>query len=346
MIKNMHQDIIFCKTGGCGAKLGAGLLSKILDKLPPSEDKNLITGFEAHEDAAVYKLTDELAVISTLDFFPPITEDPYTYGQIAAANALSDIYAMGGRPVTALNIVCFPESMDMNILGKIIQGGADKLREAGASLAGGHSINDDDIKYGLSVTGVINPNRVLKNNTPVPGDVLILTKPLGVGIINAAKRAEAASPESVSAAERQMIELNKYASEIFCKSNGVHACTDVTGFGFLGHLKEMLDGRAGAVINAENLPYIPEAYGYAADFLITGAGQKNRHFVGDCVKFTSDDYALEELLFDPQTSGGLLAAVSAPDAENLLSALCDAGCTAAAVGRITDGTKIIINGHL
>lgn len=183
-----EQPIVFCKGGGCTAKLGPGALAHVLDKLPPFTDPNLLVGFDHSDDAAVYKLTDDIAMVQTLDFFPPMVEDPYIFGQIAAANALSDIYAMGGTVKTALNIVCFPEKMDLNILGRILQGGAEKVREAGGVLAGGHSIADSDVKYGLSVTGIIHPDKVLENNACCPDDVLILTKPLGVGIVCTADR--------------------------------------------------------------------------------------------------------------------------------------------------------------
>lgn len=335
----MAQDIIFCKTGGCGAKLGAGMLSRILGMLPQQEDEKLLVGFKGHDDAAVYKISEDTAIVSTLDFFPPMVEDPYTFGQIAAANALSDIYAMGGKPITALNIVCFPESMDMNILGRILQGGCDKVNEAGALLCGGHSISDSDIKYGLSVTGTIDPERVLCNNTCRPGDRLILSKPLGVGIINAAARAGAASKEQLDAAVEQMTKLNKYAAQIL-EGFEVHACTDVTGFGLLGHLKEMLGGELGAEVEFKNIQTLPGVYELAADFMITGAGQKNRHFAGETVEFLTDDYAAEEVLFDPQTSGGLLAAAAPQDADRIISELKAQGHICSLVGTVTGGNRI------
>lgn len=198
------EPIVFCKGGGCTAKLGPGALSHVLEKLPRFDDPNLLVGFDASDDAAVYRLTDELAIVQTLDFFPPMVEDPYVFGQIAAANALSDIYAMGGDVKTALNIVCFPEAMDLNILGRILQGGSEKVQEAGGVLAGGHSIMDTDVKYGLSVTGVIHPDRVFANNACRAGDVLILTKPLGVGIVCTAARMGAASSEAMDLAVRSM----------------------------------------------------------------------------------------------------------------------------------------------
>ena len=229
------EPIVFCKGGGCTAKLGPGALSHVLEKLPRFDDPNLLVGFDASDDAAVYRLTDELAIVQTLDFFPPMVEDPYVFGQIAAANALSDIYAMGGDVKTALNIVCFPEAMDLNILGRILQGGSEKVQEAGGVLAGGHSIMDTDVKYGLSVTGVIHPDRVFANNACRAGDVLILTNPRGVGIVCTAARMGAASSEAMDLAVRSMTTLNRYASEVVRRYR-THGCTDVTGFGFLGHL--------------------------------------------------------------------------------------------------------------
>ena len=338
----MPENIVFCSGGGCGAKLGAGVLSKILGLLPRQEDKNLLTGFDGHEDAAVYRISDDAAIISTLDFFPPMVNDPYTFGQIAAANALSDIYAMGGRPLTALNIVCFPESMDMNILGKIMQGGNDKVTEAGALLVGGHSISDESIKYGLSVTGIISPDKVLKNSSCINGDRLILTKPLGTGIINAALTAQEASDDDFSAAVASMITLNKYAAEIIERYDCVHACTDVTGFGLIGHLSEMLSTDHGAIIEFKSVPVLPGAYNYAREFLITGAGQKNRNYAGHRTDFIIDDYAAEEILFDPQTSGGLLISVSPDKAEDIESEFRNSGISTSIIGTVTDGDRIVI----
>lgn len=202
----MGEEKLFCKGGGCTAKLGAGILSRILERIPRgAEDPDLLIGYDSHDDAAVYRLTDDLAFVQTLDFFPPLVEDPYTFGQIAATNALSDIYAMGGEVKTALNIVCFPETMDLNILGEIMRGGAEKVIEAGGVLAGGHSIADDSVKYGLSVTGVVNPKRAYANDKPETGDALILTKPLGVGIILCASRVGEASEEAVNGAIKSKV---------------------------------------------------------------------------------------------------------------------------------------------
>ena len=210
-----EEKIVFCTGGGCTAKLGAGVLSRILEKLPRGEqDPNLLVGYDSKDDAAVYRITDDLALVQTVDFFPPMVDDPYTFGQIAAANALSDVYAMGGEVKTALNLVCFPESMDLNVLGEILRGGAEKVAEAGGILAGGHSIADTGVKYGLSVTGLVDPHRLTANDTGRPGDRLILTKALGVGLICTANRVGEAAPEQMEAAIRSMTTLNKTAAEI------------------------------------------------------------------------------------------------------------------------------------
>ncbi|HCI83621.1 MAG TPA: selenide, water dikinase SelD, partial [Lachnospiraceae bacterium] len=234
------EQIEFCKGGGCTAKLGPDILDRVLSRLPAQKrDPDLLVGFDTNDDAAVYRVSGDRAIVQTLDFFPPMVDDPYLFGQIAAANAMSDIWAMGGRPVTALNIVCFPQSWDLNILGRIMQGGAEKVAEAGASLCGGHSINDNDVKYGLSVTGLIDPARVLTNVGARAGDRLLLTKPLGTGIVCTAGRVKAADPASMDETIRSMTTLNKYAAKVLSRYE-VHACTDVTGFSLLGHLSEML----------------------------------------------------------------------------------------------------------
>lgn len=336
-----EQPIVFCKGGGCTAKLGPGALAHVLDKLPPFPDPNLLVGFDHSDDAAVYKLTDDIAMVQTLDFFPPMVEDPYIFGQIAAANALSDIYAMGGTVKTALNIVCFPEKMDLNILGRILQGGAEKVREAGGVLAGGHSIADSDVKYGLSVTGIIHPDKVLENNACQPGDLLILTKPLGVGIVCTADRVGQASQEAMSAAIASMTTLNKYAAEALAPF-APHACTDVTGFGLLGHLNEMLAGRCGAQLHWKELPRIPEALDYADEFLLTAAAQRNRNHLEGKVEFESVPFAVEELLFDPQTSGGLLVSLPADRADDALTAVKALGLACGLIGRVTDAHPGVI----
>lgn len=337
------KDIVFCKGGGCTAKLGPGILSRVLERIPKKYDENLLIGFESSDDASVYKLTDDIAMVQTLDFFPPMVDDPYTFGKIAAANALSDIYAMGGEVKTALNIVCFPEQMDLNILGDIIQGGSEKVEEAGGVLSGGHSIMDQDVKYGLSVTGIINPNKIYQNNGCKVGDKLILTKPLGVGIISTANRVGEASKEAMDKAIESMCTLNKYAAEIIRKYD-VHACTDVTGFSLLGHLNEMVAGDCSAIIDSTKVPYIKEARQYADEFLLTAAAQRNRNFLKDKVLFNIDDFAMEEILFDPQTSGGLLIAVNPEDLEEIMKELETLSLPCGVIGEVVNQKqhKIIV----
>lgn len=332
----MSDKAEFCKNGGCTAKLGAGVLSHILSRLPKGPaDEQLLVGYDSKDDAAVYQVSSDTAIVQTLDFFPPMVDDPYLFGQIAAANALSDIYAMGGEVKTALNIVCFPEHMDLNILGEILRGGSEKVIEAGGILAGGHSIADADVKYGLSVMGTVHPDQLYANNRGKSGDMLILTKKLGVGIICTANRVKEASQKAMDEAVRSMTTLNRYAAEI-CRKYPVHACTDVTGFGFLGHLHEMLDDRLSCVIDVEKIPYIEEARQYADDFLLSAAGQRNRNFVQDHVTFEQIPFAMEEILFDPQTSGGLLLAVDPALAAELEEELQKAGLPARIVGKFLE----------
>ena len=336
------EKIVFCTGGGCTAKLGAGVLSRILEKLPRGEkDPNLLVGYDSRDDAAVYRVTEDLALVQTVDFFPPMVDDPYTFGQIAAANALSDVYAMGGEVKTALNLVCFPESMDLNILGEILRGGAKKVAEAGGSLAGGHSIADSDIKYGLSVTGVVDPEKIWENNGAKPGDCLILTKRLGVGILCAANRVSQAPEGAMEQVIDSMTTLNRKASEIGRKYP-VHACTDVTGFGFLGHLHEMMDGRHSCKIYADRLPVFDGAESCAEEFLLTAAGQKNRNHLEQYVRFENVSFGIEEVLYDPQTSGGLLFAVPGEVAEELRGKLREAGLPAEIVGKVMERQEVEI----
>ena len=338
----MGNEKLFCKGGGCTAKLGAGILSRVLERLPKfDKDPALLIGYDSKDDAAVYKLTDEVAVVQTLDFFPPMVDDPYTFGQIAATNALSDIWAMGGQVKTALNIVCFPEKSDLNILGEMMRGGAEKVAEAGGVLAGGHSIADSDVKYGLSVMGVVHPDHIYANNTPQTGDCLVLTKRLGVGILCTANRVGEASAEAMEAAIASMTTLNKYAAQC-CRAYEIHACTDVTGFSFLGHLHEMMDGAHSCRIEAGAVPVFPEALRHADEFLLTAAGQRNRNHTGPFVRFENVPFAMEEVLFDPQTSGGLLVALPKKQAAALVEDLRRGGAPAAVVGEVTDSEDIEI----
>jgi len=331
----MENGKKFCTGGGCTAKLGPDILKRVLSRLPgQKKDPSLLVGFDTSDDAAVYRISEDTAIVQTLDFFPPMVEDPHVFGQVAAANALSDIWAMGGKPVTALNIVCFPQEEDLNILGEILAGGLEKVQEAGASLCGGHSIADSGVKYGLSVTGLINPEKVLKNTGAVPGDHLILTKPLGTGIVCTADRVNAADPESMKEVIRSMTTLNRYAAEVFSRYP-LHACTDVTGFGLLGHLDEMLGGRLSAEIRADAIPYFEKVPAYADDFYLTANGQRNRNHMNGKVIFNGQKFWQEELLFDPQTSGGLLAAVPEEAAGPCLSEIGMLGLPAADIGIIT-----------
>ena len=338
----MGNEKLFCKGGGCTAKLGAGILSRVLERLPKfDKDPALLIGYDSKDDAAVYKLTDDIAVVQTLDFFPPMVDDPYTFGQIAATNALSDIWAMGGQVKTALNIVCFPEKSDLNILGEMMRGGAEKVAEAGGVLAGGHSIADSDVKYGLSVMGVVHPDHIYANNTPQTGDCLVLTKRLGVGILCTANRVGEASAEAMEAAIASMTTLNKYAAQC-CRAYEIHACTDVTGFSFLGHLHEMMDGAHSCRIEAGAVPVFSEALRHADEFLLTAAGQRNRNHTGPFVRFENVPFAMEEVLFDPQTSGGLLVALPKEQAAALVEDLLRGGAPAAVVGEVTDSEDIEI----
>ena len=319
--------------GGCTAKLPSGMLKESLSKIPVFNDPNLLVGFDSSDDGAVYKLSDDIAIIQTLDFFPPMVDDPYLFGQIAAANALSDIYAMGGDVKVALNIVAFPEQEDPAILAAILQGGAEKVQEAGGVLSGGHSINDATVKYGLSVTGTVHPSKIMHNNQCRIGDRIILTKPLGVGLVTGAYRAGEASQESFDAAVKSMVTLNKYAFDMARKYD-ISGLTDVTGFGFLGHLNEMVGGGYSIQISSANVKFIPEAERLAREFLLTAAAQKNRNFLADAVAFEDVDDYMQEILFDPQTSGGLIIAVSAADTKALFAELDTLDIASCIVGEV------------
>ena len=312
----------------------------MLSKLPKCKyDPNLLIGFDSADDAAVYKVSDDIGVIQTVDFFPPMVEDPYTFGKIAATNALSDVYAMGGEVKTAMNIVCFPQSWDINMLGEILRGGSEKVIEAGGVLVGGHSINDVDVKYGLSVMGTVHPDKIYANNGGHPGDKLIITKRLGVGIISTAHRVGEATQEAMDKAIESMTTLNKYAAQC-CKKYDIHGCTDITGFGFLGHLHEMVDGKLSCRVYADKLPVFPEALEYADEFLLTAVAQQNRNHVGRHVKFDPDiSFAMQEVMFDPQSSGGLLIVLPADQADDLLRDILDMGIPAAIVGEMMEPDK-------
>jgi selenide, water dikinase len=294
------------------------------------------------DDAGVYKVTDDIAIIQTVDFFTPIVDDPYWFGQIAAANALSDVYAMGGIPKTAMNLVAFPlKDMDISVLRQIIQGGLDKMKEAGVVLVGGHSVEDKELKYGLSVTGFIHPDRVLTKKNLKQGDSLILTKPLGTGIINTAIKGGLASAEIIETVTRLMATLNRDAALIM-NDYPVHACTDITGFGLLGHLAEMvIDSPFGISLASKSVPMIPGTLEYAGMGLVPAGAYKNREFRECMVDFSpSVDRLVQDVLFDPQTSGGLLICVKNDRADDLLSELKEKGIKEAAIiGEVSTESK-------
>lgn len=291
-----------------------------MGKLPKFQDENLLVGLETSDDAAVYKITDEIAMIQTLDFFTPIVDDPYLFGQIAAANSLSDVYAMGGEPKIALNIVAFPNCLDSEILGDILRGGAEKVKEAGAVLVGGHTIQDEEPKYGLSVSGFVHPDRVWKNYGCKPGDALILTKPIGSGIVNTAVKADMASEEAIQDVVRVMASLNKKAKEVI-EQYPISACTDITGFGLLGHCAEMASASNVTLeLNLKGIPWIKEADAYAKMGLVPAGAYRNREHTCNMVDVgNAEEYEID-LLYDPQTSGGLLVSV-APEYVDAM--LCD-----------------------
>jgi len=313
--------------------LPPGDLERALCGLEFPTDPNLIVGLERADDAGVYKITDEIAIIQTVDFFTPVVDDPYWFGQIAAANALSDVYAMGGIPKTAMNLVAFPlKDMDISILRQIIQGGLDKIKEAGVVLVGGHSVEDKELKYGLSVTGFVHPDRVLTKKALNVGDRLILTKPLGTGIINTAIKGGIASKEAIEFVTHLMAALNRDATEIM-KKYPVHACTDITGFGLIGHVAEMvIDSGFGISLWSEKIPIIPEAFDYAAMGLIPAGAYKNREFREGMVDISSSvKQAVLDIMYDPQTSGGLLICVERESAGDLVNELKEKGIDDAAV---------------
>jgi len=287
---------------------------------------------ESLDDAGVYKLGDDLAIIQTIDFFTPIVDDPYDFGQIAVANALSDVYAMGGKPLTAMNVACFPiKKLDISVLKDILKGGIDKMKEAGVTLVGGHSIDDAELKYGLSVTGTVHPEHLVTNSGAKMGDKLILTKPLGTGIISTALKAGKASKETIAKVTKYMTALNKQASELM-QEVGAHACTDITGFGFLGHACQLAQSsQVGIKVNSGSVPLFPEAEEFAKAGLYPGGLHRNREFYGKMVEFSNVPDYIQDILFDPQTSGGLLISLAPEEADLLLGRLKKAGVRDAAI---------------
>jgi selenide,water dikinase len=310
-------------------------------------DGNVIVGMDMSDDAGVYRLTEDIALVQTIDYITPIVDDPYVYGQIAACNSLSDIYAMGGRPLTALNVVCFPiKKFSLDRLRDILQGGLSVIQQVGVQLLGGHSVEDDEMKYGLAVTGIVHPDRVLKNNGLKDGDAIILTKPLGTGIVATAVKAGLAEDEFVGPFIQSMSTLNDKAAHIMLNYS-IHACTDVTGFGLVGHLKEMLgNDTLEAAVESRELPLLPGALDNASMGLIPGGMYRNRDYIGALCSVGDDvPRELADILFDPQTSGGLLIGLSGDDAPDLLSDLHAHGLSEARiVARIRDSVsqKIVV----
>ncbi len=329
---------------GCACKIRPQFLEKILQLIPVNTDRAVLVDQNTSDDAAVYRLSVDRALVQTVDLIPPVVDDPYLYGAITAANAVSDIYAMGASPLFALSIVAFPESrLPASVLERIIQGANDKLDEAGIRIIGGHSIEDHEPKFGLVITGEINPSKVIRNSTLVPGDVLILTKPIGTGIITTALKRGLTNKEEADNAGRVMSQLNRVPSEIM-RQFPVHACTDVTGFGLLGHLKEMVVASGvRAVIHADRVPVMEAAFKYAAAGIIPGGTRNNLDYISDITRW-GDEVAgiMKTILADAQTSGGLLIALSETEADNLLKALYDSGIAdASVIGFITADGPVI-----
>jgi selenide, water dikinase len=348
------------KAAGCAAKLNPATLDAVLRKLPRQTDPNVLVGFDTNDDAGIYLLGENMALVQTVDFFTPIVDDPNLFGQIAAANSLSDVYAMGGRPVSALSIVGFPEKGDPAILEEIIRGGLSKMNEAKCSVIGGHSIRNEDMLFGYAVTGVINPHRVWRNVGARTGDVLLFTKPLGTGVITTALKKEQATTESVAAAVAAMTTLNRDAAaalQEFDENAGcakrVHAVTDVTGFSLLGHAREMALGDPAHGIDPVSFEidhrafaYLPGAVEAAREGHLSGGLKNNRAFIGDCAAFgPSVPTEYQDLLFDPQTSGGLLVSISPELADAAISALDRHGVSARRVGKVIHKTNPLIMVH-
>ncbi|MCI9609009.1 MAG: selenide, water dikinase SelD [Oscillibacter sp.] len=336
MAENQVKLTKLAKCAGCGAKVGAGTLARLLEGIQVHQDPNLLVGFDRSDDASVYKLSEELALVQTVDFFPPIADDPYLFGQIAAANALSDVYAMGGEPKLCLNIMAVPKDMPPQAVHDLLRGGYEKVYEAGALITGGHSILDDEPKYGLAVTGFVHPENMLTNSGARPGDVLFLTKPLGLGVLTTAAKAELAGPEVMARVYGLMTTLNKSARDVMVKYR-VHACTDVTGFGLLGHSLEMAQGSGVELeMDAGAVDFLPEAAELARMGILPEGMYRNRAFAEDSVDPGKTELWRQDLLYDPQTSGGLLLAADPGDAEALFQKLKAAVPSVQRIGRVRE----------
>ncbi len=332
---------------GCAAKAGLATLAQVLrpitDTFDAAKFPDLLVGLEGPDDAAVYRISDDVAIVQTVDFFPPVVDDPYTFGAIAAANAMSDVYAMGGEVLMALNIAAFPQDLDPAILASIFHGGAEKMAEGGGVIAGGHTVYDVEPKYGLAVTGIIHPKKIFAKAGAQPGDVLVLTKPLGTGLLLTAARDDRDPADHAAAAIASMLTLNRHGSHLAREAHA-HAMTDVTGFGILGHAREMAT-RSGMrfIIESSRVPALPGALEYAASGIVTGGAHRNREGLAGHVAFaTNIDPAIEALLYDPQTSGGLLIALPQPAAEALAGRLHADGLPGAIVGRVEAGAGVLV----
>lgn len=339
-MREMETEVKLTKLAscaGCGAKVGAGTLVKLLEGFETHTDPRLIVGYDKSDDASVYVIDDNTALVQTTDFFPPIVDDPFLYGQIAATNALSDVYAMGGEPRLALNIMCISENMEKSVVQEILRGGYSKAYEAGTIITGGHTIQGAEPIYGLSVSGFVNPKKVLTNSSAKAGDVLILTKPLGIGILTTAAKAELVEPDVMQRIYRQMATLNKYARDIMVKYD-VHSCTDITGFGLLGHSFEMAQGsECSIMLYADKIPYHSEAYLCAEMGFIPAGAYRNRDYAEAGVKIVGDvSRAMLDICYDPQTSGGLLISVNMQDADKMIKEMLNADIEAALIGEVTE----------
>lgn len=332
---------------GCGAKVGAGTLVQLLEGFQTHYDPKLLVGYDKSDDASVYQLSEDMALVQTTDFFPPIVDDPFMYGQIAATNALSDVYAMGGEPKLALNIMCIPEKMDKHTVQEILRGGYAKAYEAGAIITGGHTIHGAEPIYGLAVTGFVEPAKLWKNCGAQHGDVLLLTKPLGVGILTTAAKAGLVEQELLAKLHKQMSTLNKYARDILVQFP-IHSCTDVTGFGLMGHSLEMAQGSGVTIhINTEALPYHQEAYEMADMGLVPAGAYRNRDYAESSVDVRGKvSRPVQDICYDPQTSGGLYCALPREEAYSCLWKLQKAGIEAAAIGYVTEkeNSYIVLEG--
>ena len=321
------------------AKLAPGDLAQVLSKLPRQSSENVIVGFDTADDAGVFRLSDDLALVQTVDFFTPVADDPETYGRIAAVNSLNDIYAMGGRPISALSIVCYPQKGDWEVLGEILKGGQIAMNADGVVILGGHSVDDQEMKFGYAVTGTVHPKRVITNAGAKPGDVLVLTKPIGTGAISTAVKKGVADRETVAAAMEAMTTSSAGASKVMVEV-GANACTDITGFGLLGHLFEMAKASNVTInLDSKRVPLLPDVLELIAQGMLTRGDKNNRVYVGDTVRFAEQvDGIMQSALFDPQTAGGLLISLEQAAADRLIEQVAGA----VAIGTVSERDSFMI----